>query len=295
MGCQNHIFSDSALLRALWAHLSGGLDARCFADDAGAIGPPVAHASAATAGGPSAAAGGGAGMLPSTSSQALLADQGLHLFFAACVHLFHAIDDEEVFEKHRPFERAELLRLVVFLKNLLYQQLWVVDSSTALSGLTSEQQLNSRLYVSAATRLFNQLFERGTRRRLCAAEQWHWRQAVNLFPSGDARGGAVLASAKAWSVFVSIPQVLPFERRVVVLQQLLEQDHARFRDEWDHVALNPDRRFTVRRDQIFADSFDAFRRLAAGELLKTRLQVNFINDQGLPEAGIDGGGLWKVT
>ena len=28
-------YADSALLRALWAHLSGGLDARCFADPNG--------------------------------------------------------------------------------------------------------------------------------------------------------------------------------------------------------------------------------------------------------------------
>ena len=282
-------YADATLVRALWAHLSSGLGARCFTDDASAVGPPAAQASAAAGGGGASAAGAAA----ARTAAAPAVEEGLHLFFAACVHLFHAIDDEEVFDKQRPFTRAELLQLVVFLKNLLYQQLWIVDSSAALSGLTEEQQLNSRLYVSVATRLFNQLFERGTRRGLCPAEQWHWRQAVNLFSGSEARGGPALANAKAWRVLVSVPQVLPFDRRVVVLQQLLEQDHARFHDEWEHVALNPERRFTVRRDQIFADSLDAFRRLSAGDMLKTRLQVNFVNEQGLHEAGIDGGGLWK--
>ena len=34
-------------------------------------------------------------------------------------------------------------------------------------------------------------------------------------------------------------------------------------------------------------------RMSQAGLLKSKLQVSFVNEQGLAEAGIDGGGLWK--
>jgi len=47
----------------------------------------------------------------------------------------------------------------------------------------------------------------------------------------------------------------------------------------------------VRRDHIVEDAFDEL--FTAGDKLKGRVQVEFITDQGLSEAGIDGGGLFK--
>lgn len=50
-------------------------------------------------------------------------------------------------------------------------------------------------------------------------------------------------------------------------------------------------RVQVRRDNILKDSFVGLSN--AGRKLKGRVQVEFISEQGLAEAGIDGGGLFK--
>jgi hypothetical protein len=49
---------------------------------------------------------------------------------------------------------------------------------------------------------------------------------------------------------------------------------------------------TVRRDAMFADGFGAMDGLPAHKL-KGRLRLQFIDAYGEPEAGIDGGGLFK--
>merc|ERR1711871_262883 len=312
-------YADTALLRALWAHITSLLHNECFGDGAGAA-AATARASAET--------------------EAL--QPALHLFFACVVHLWHAIDDEEVFDKHRPFTSGELLRLATFLRNSLYYSYWSAKDASGTTGLVPgspmelssptadigasilsspvlsspgespiararssatelaelERRLNGRLYIAVATRLFNEVFDRGSRRKICAADRWQWRSlgAVQLFerPIGTMEGAnASIVSGRAWRVLAAIPQVVPFEQRLEVLQRELQRDRAATWDPLDHVAHAPDRHFTVRRDHIFEDSFQAFTRMSQAGLLKCKLQVSFVNEQGLAEAGIDGGGLWK--
>jgi ubiquitin-protein ligase E3 C len=49
----------------------------------------------------------------------------------------------------------------------------------------------------------------------------------------------------------------------------------------------------VRRDQIIQDAYDGLASLPE-KRLKGRIQIEFISEQGLQEAGIDGGGLFKA-
>ncbi len=49
---------------------------------------------------------------------------------------------------------------------------------------------------------------------------------------------------------------------------------------------------TVRRGKVLEDAFNQLKN--RGSALKNRFYVQFRNDQGLQEAGIDGGGLFKV-
>ena len=94
-----------------------------------------------------------------------------------------------------------------------------------------ERRLNGRLYIAVATRLFNEVFDRGSRRKICAAERWQWRSlgAVQLFegPVGAIEGAnSRVVSGRAWRVLAAIPQVVPFEQRLEVLQRELQRDRA---------------------------------------------------------------------
>eukprot|EP00879_Flechtneria_rotunda_P015663 GHRR01016385.1.p1 GENE.GHRR01016385.1~~GHRR01016385.1.p1 ORF type:complete len:551 (+),score=226.29 GHRR01016385.1:426-2078(+) len=88
------------------------------------------------------------------------------------------------------------------------------------------------------------------------------------------------------------PQAVPFCARLELFRQMLQQDKARGR--WNLSPVEggpPSLKLTVRRDVLLED---AYRGLGgAGHNIKARLQVTFVNAQGLAEAGIDQGGLMK--
>lgn len=50
-------------------------------------------------------------------------------------------------------------------------------------------------------------------------------------------------------------------------------------------------RLRVRRDRLLDDAYEQLG--GAGDQLKARLDVTFVNEQGLQEAGLDYGGLMK--
>jgi len=83
-----------------------------------------------------------------------------------------------------------------------------------------------------------------------------------------------------------VPYALPFDLRVRILRQLVYLDKHKLMD-------NPTSwvRCTIKRSQVVRDSF--FELNAHGPALKHTVQVTFVSEDGLVEAGIDGGGLFK--
>lgn len=87
-------------------------------------------------------------------------------------------------------------------------------------------------------------------------------------------------------VLYKIPFSLPFPLRVRVLRNLIHQDRSHILDgphEWV--------RARVRRARVLQDSYEELNSL--GPNLKRTIQIEFVNLEGLTEAGIDGGGLFK--
>jgi ubiquitin-protein ligase E3 C len=54
---------------------------------------------------------------------------------------------------------------------------------------------------------------------------------------------------------------------------------------------HPRTRVTIRRNSVFEDGFSYLNEL--GSRLKSPVAIQFIDEFGMPEAGIDGGGLFK--
>ncbi|ORX47544.1 HECT-domain-containing protein [Piromyces finnis] len=86
-----------------------------------------------------------------------------------------------------------------------------------------------------------------------------------------------------------IPFVIPFEVRVNMFRAMIDQDKINRSGPYEWVS--PVTRATIRRDRIFEDGYDQLNNL--GRSLRQKIQISFINEQGLPEAGIDGGGVFK--
>ena len=104
-------------------------------------------------------------------------------------------------------------------------------------------------------------------------------------------------------ILTYIPQALPFSRRVDLFQNLLESDKAKAQDEsaalrqmmmnWDSDGdgYTGREKVTIRRDSLYTDSMNSI--MPLGKKLRKKLQVTFVNQHGIEEAGIDGGGVQK--
>ena len=110
-------------------------------------------------------------------------------------------------------------------------------------------------------------------------------------------------------VLTSIPQAIPFDRRVKLFNSLLNADKLKTQDESvdfrravarmmqrgdndDMMDIAGGReRVEIHRDHMYADSMDQLNTL--GRRLKSKIQVTMINKHGAREAGIDGGGVFK--
>ncbi|GIL94061.1 hypothetical protein Vretimale_394 [Volvox reticuliferus] len=88
------------------------------------------------------------------------------------------------------------------------------------------------------------------------------------------------------------PQAVPFSRRVDLLRALLAEDKRRGR--WEvprHAGGLQTIKVTIRRGSLIEDAYAGLAHKGAG--LKARLQVVFVNEAGMTEAGLDFGGLQK--
>ena len=120
----------------------------------------------------------------------------------------------------------------------------------------------------------------------------------------DALAGA-FQDPKMARILTSIPQCLPFERRVKLFHSLLQVDRAKTQSEQAErqafmLAMMRGEEFDggnsrvsveIRRDNLYHDSMRQLNQL--GPKLKKKVKVSFINQHGTAEAGIDGGGVFK--
>lgn len=84
-------------------------------------------------------------------------------------------------------------------------------------------------------------------------------------------------------------QVVPFAQRVALFHRMLAADKLQTQGEinWHANAVG----VRIRRDHLFEDSYALLNVL--GVRLKSRVQITFISEHGIEEAGIDGGGVFK--
>ncbi|KAL2127987.1 hypothetical protein VTI74DRAFT_9877 [Chaetomium olivicolor] len=136
-------------------------------------------------------------------------------------------------------------------------------------------------------------------------------ERIRLARKRAARDSLRAAAAPKLEILRNMPFVIPFDMRVRIFRQFVHLDKHRRRgghvdaDNWrlwmlhEHGgSFNPGAQHIIGRHQaqiqrgrVFADAMEAFWDLAEG--LKEPIQISFVDEFGIPEAGIDGGGVTK--
>jgi ubiquitin-protein ligase E3 C len=220
-----------------------------------------------------------------------------------------ALNDDEFFDRAMPLSLEAQAELVAALSAHLLEALWdapVMESRASGGGAGGGGGIGGGSSGSggggggieavqlalAQTRLFNQLYDRHSRRDFMgglsrAAFLWKDFRAAEL---EDAVGlSGVFGSRRLAMVLTCLPQVLHFKQRVHIFQQLVEADKERSGQTEHFNGQSTDVR--VSRETLYEDSMEQLDQL--GPALKGRVRVQFTASDGHAEAGIDGGGLYR--
>ncbi|XVE76066.1 hypothetical protein DITRI_Ditri12bG0142900 [Diplodiscus trichospermus] len=215
----------------------------------------------------------------------------LHLFCSTYSHLLLVLDDIEFYEKQVPFTLEQQRRIASVLNTLVY------------NGLSSSVDQQNGSLMSSAIRCLHLMYERDCRHQFCPPGLWlspakrsrppiavaartHEVLSANMKPE-DA-----LAVHSMGSVVTCMPHVFPFEERVQMFREFINMDKVS-RKMAGEVAGPGSRsvEIVIRRGHIVEDGFQQLNSL--GSRLKSSIHVSFVSECGLPEAGLDYGGLSK--
>ena len=98
---------------------------------------------------------------------------------------------------------------------------------------------------------------------------------------------------KIVKILKALPFVVPFDDRAAIFQRLIASSRAAARDQMDPFGgHHPNLFFDIRRDHVYQDAFDSLNDLGQREM-RSRVRVQYIDEHGMAEAGIDGGGLFR--
>ncbi|XP_031629740.1 ubiquitin-protein ligase E3C [Contarinia nasturtii] len=106
--------------------------------------------------------------------------------------------------------------------------------------------------------------------------------------------GPPLSTKQVRSITIlrEIPFVVPFNTRVGIFQGLLAADRLRAQGDQQSFLQGPSIQLVVRRSHLYEDAFDKLRQENEPDL-RARFRVQMINNIGLEEVGIDGGGVFR--
>ncbi|RKP36779.1 HECT-domain-containing protein [Dimargaris cristalligena] len=96
-----------------------------------------------------------------------------------------------------------------------------------------------------------------------------------------------VAVESRWRILTHIPFVTRFKHRVQVFRELIQLD----KDAAGFHPFQPTVQATIRRDHVFEDGFTHLN--AMRSQLKQRIAISFVDQFGIEEAGVDGGGVFK--
>lgn len=213
----------------------------------------------------------------------------LHLFCATYSHLLLVLDDIEFYEKQVPFTLEQQRRIASMLNTLVY--------NGSFHGSGGQQ---NRPLMDAAVRCLHLLYERDCRHQFCPPGLWLSPARNNRPPIAVAARTHEVLSAKpddaltipSMAPVITTTHVFPFEERVQMFREFIKMD--KFSRKMAGEVAGPGSRsveVVIRRGHIVEDGFQQLNSL--GSRLKSCIHVSFISECGLPEAGLDYGGLFK--
>ncbi|CAH1453191.1 unnamed protein product [Lactuca virosa] len=204
-------------------------------------------------------------------------------------HMLTIVDNEEFYEQEKPLSLKDIRLLIVILRQSLWQILWlnpVAPMKFTKNNLSLKKHrvefVQYRVSV-VASELLSQLQDWNNRRQFAHPSNFHADGVNDHFISQ-----AMIENTRAYDILKQAPFLVPFTSRV----KLFTSQLAAIKERPGSHSLFNRSTFKIRRDHILEDAFNQLSTLPE-EDLRGVIRVTFVNEFGVEEAGIDGGGIFK--
>ncbi|XP_014508992.1 E3 ubiquitin-protein ligase UPL6 isoform X3 [Vigna radiata var. radiata] len=216
----------------------------------------------------------------------------LAVFCPVYKHMLMIVDNEEFYEQEKPLSLKDIRTLIIILRQVLWQLLWVnhTTSSNSVKSVPNSsvrkgrfvQAIQQRVSI-AVSELLSQLQDWNNRRQFTSPSNFHADGVNDLFISQ-----ALIENTRANEILKQAPFLIPFTSRVKIYSSQL----AAVRQRHGSQAVFSRNRFRIKRDRILEDAYNQMSQLTENSL-RGLIRVTFVNEFGVEEAGIDGGGIFK--
>ncbi|XP_075654169.1 E3 ubiquitin-protein ligase UPL6 [Castanea sativa] len=216
----------------------------------------------------------------------------LAVFCPVYKHMLTIVDNEEFYEQEKPLSLKDIRCLIIILRQALWQLLWVnpttPSNSMKFARKTSSNKRHTEEFIQervsiVASELLSQLQDWNNRRQFTSPSDFH-ADGVNEFFISQ----AVTENTRANDILKQGPFLVPFTSRVKIFNSQLSAVRQRHGSN----SVFSRNRFRIRRDHILEDAYNQMSALSE-EDLRGVIRVTFVNEFGVEEAGIDGGGIFK--
>ncbi|KAF8569129.1 hypothetical protein P879_05348 [Paragonimus westermani] len=239
----------------------------------------------------------------------------MHIFTAATSNLLSILDDVELFELIKSFTVDELCSMGTFFNHLIYEAVLSVPDPWTLSGAsdvgvpfgsnkgTSDSKKCEAIQFDLDGHTLPNLFSMCLR----LLSIIHKRDDRHLFTSPDfwlisslklPNFLADLRKSKPHAVFLlqNVPHIIPHKERVLLFRDRVREDKASLGVQTRMSWLTDDGPvgavITVHRNRLVEDGYQQLANLSSAQL-RMKIRVQFVNEMGLDEVGIDLDGVFK--
>jgi hypothetical protein len=225
----------------------------------------------------------------------------LFVFVCALVHVLIITDDSEIHDMEKPLPLHQLRRCIQTLKQLLYRACCLDDTSSSdTPGSGSHKKGHASNYfglalISASSRTMRDLYDRSSRRPFCVPKMWLVEGLMEK-DIGRCKSHEDYVALLSSPVLRVCPFFVSFKRRLLLFERIVTTNRVEIQGEnspnpFHTNPLKPGIPIRITRGRILEDGLVTMNNL--GRNMRQRLAVQYYNDAGRREDGVDAGGLFK--
>jgi ubiquitin-protein ligase E3 C len=222
------------------------------------------------------------------------------LMFLCCFsHVLIVTDDSEL-DMDRPLPMHQIRRCILMLKKLLHRAFFTDKDTSDLKADSTTTTAISNYFglalIAAASRTMRDLYDRSSRKPMCVPSLWVISGLMHKEINQCRTTSDYQSLVDSSQILRVCPYLVPFKRRLKLFDRLITTSRVQIQGEnsvnpFHNNPLKPGIPVRITRGRILEDGLATMNNL--GSNMRQRIAVQYYNEAGVRETGIDAGGLFK--